>query len=209
MRTSIQNTIYSKIISIKLLFVMLLFSAVSWGQFNINAGATDYTQNFNTLTSGTWTNNTTLSGWYAKTTATTSITTYGANTGSTTTAGLYAFGVAGTNLLTDRALGYAPSNAYTGTAATGKGYIGWRLKNNTGSAISSITITWTGEQWRRDNASAQILNLFYQSATTVTDLSNASTWSSASSTFTTPQLSATALALDGNTSANRTASIVA
>ncbi|MEP6674531.1 MAG: T9SS type A sorting domain-containing protein [Ferruginibacter sp.] len=196
----------------KILMPMLLLIAMAGGmtqakaQFSIAAAATNYSQDFNTLTTGTWTDNTTLSGWYAKTDATASITTYGANTGSTTTAGLYAFGVAGTNPLTDRALGFAPSNAFTGASAVGKGYIGWRLKNNTGSTISSITVTWTGEQWRRDNAAGQSLVLSYQQAATVTNLT-AGTWTAAGSTFTSPQLSATALALDGNAPANRTAAI--
>jgi uncharacterized repeat protein (TIGR02543 family) len=193
---------------IKLLIISLLFSLVGWSQFNISAGSTNYTQDFNGLTNGAWTDNTTLGGWYAKTDATASIATYGANTGTTTAAGLYAFGVAGTNPLSDRGLGYAPSNAFTGTTGTGKGYLGWRLKNNTGSIISSITVTWTGEEWRKENnAAAHTLSLFYQSATTVTNLT-AGTWTAAPSVFTTPITGATAAAaLDGNTGANRSANI--
>jgi hypothetical protein len=195
---------------LKLLLIALFVSAFSWGQFNINAVSTNYTQDFNTLTSGTWTDNSTLTGWYAKTSAGTgvTITTYGANTGSTITAGLYAFGIAGTNPLTDRALGYAATNAFTGASGTGKGYMGWRLKNNTGSAISSITVTWTGEQWRKDNnAASNALNLYYQTGTTVTDMAIGS-WTAAPSTFTSPIIGATAAtALDGNAPANRVASI--
>lgn len=191
---------------VRLLVFMFFCSVLSWGQFNIASVSTNYTQDFNTLTSGTWTDNTTLTGWYARTDATASIASYAANTGSTLTAGLYAFGVAGTNALTDRGLGYAPTNAYTGASGTGKGYVGWRLKNTTGAAITSITVTWSGEQWRRDNATAQILSLFYQNAATVTSLTGG-TWTAAPSTFTSPQLSTTALVLDGNTPANRTANI--
>lgn len=178
-------------------------------QYSIAAGGTNYTQDFNTLTSGTWADNSTVTGWYAKTDATASITTYGANTGSTTTAGLYAFGVAGTNALTERALGFAPSNAYTGAAGTGKGYIGWRLINNTGSTINSITVTWTGEEWRKENnAAAHTLNLYYQtSATAITNLTSGS-WITAPSTFTSPITGATTAAvLDGNASANRVSNI--
>ena len=78
-----------------------LLSINGMAQFSINAPSTNYTENFNTLTSGTWTDNTTATGWYARTDNTSPIATYGANTGSTTTAGLYAYGVAGTNPLTD------------------------------------------------------------------------------------------------------------
>ena len=185
-----------------------LISAASWGQFNINAFATNYTQDFNTLTNGTWTDNTTLTGWYAKTDNTASITTYGANTGTTTAGALYAFGVAGTNPLSERALGMASSNAFTGGSGVGKGYYGWRLRNNTGAAISAITITWTGEQWRRENnAASHNLNLFYQTGTTVTNLT-AGSWTTAPSSFTSPIVGPTAgVALDGNAPANRAASI--
>src|SRR4051812_10711579 len=91
-------------LSLCFLLLMLLSLTSGWAQFSITTAATNYTTDFNSLTSGTWTDGTTVSGWYAKTDVTASITTYGANTGSTTTAGLYAFGIAGTNPLTDRAL---------------------------------------------------------------------------------------------------------
>ncbi len=197
----------SRLKLLSLLAFILLLNNNSFAQYNINALSTNYTTGFNTLTSGTWTDNTTVTGWYTKTDATSSIVTYGANTGSTTTAGLYAFGVAGTNALSDRALGFAPTNTYTGASGTGKGYIGWRLKNNTGSTITSITITYSGEQWRRDNASSQNLTVEYQTATSVTNI-NAGSWTSIPAlTFTSPQLSATALALDGNAVANRSSGI--
>ena len=185
-----------------------MISALSWGQFSIATGGTNYTQDFNTLTNGTWTDNTTLTGWYARTDATASIITYGANTGTTTTGALYAFGVAGTNPITERALGMASSNAFTGATGTRKGYYGWRLRNNTGAAISAITIIWTGEQWRRENnAASHTLNLFYQTGTTVTNLT-AGSWTAAPSTFTSPIVGATlGTALDGNAPANRAASI--
>ena len=193
--------------------LLLMLSAMGflWGQFSIASASTPYTQDFNTLantgTSNAWANGTTLTGWYAKTDATATISTYGANTGSSTSAGLYSFG---STSATDRALGYAPSNAYFGAAGVGKGYLGWRLVNNTGSAITSLTVTWTGEQWRKENnANAHTLNLTYQVGATVSDLT-AGTWSSASSVFTSPIIGATTAAvLDGNLAANRVVGIVA
>lgn len=176
-------------------------------QVSLTTPGTAVTQDFNTLTSGSWTNNTTLTGWYARTTATATISTYGANTGSTTTGGFYAFGVNGVNPLSDRALGYATSNSYTGTAGSGKNYLGWRLKNNTGSAIDSLIVFWTGEQWRREaNTSAHTLILTYQKGSTVTDL-NSGSWTSVSSTFTSPQTGSSATVLDGNAAANRVTGI--
>lgn len=177
-------------------------------QVNIDAFSTAYTQDFNTLTSGTWADNTTLAGWYARTDNTASISTYGANTGSSITAGLYAFGVAGTNALTDRALGFGHSNAFTGGSGTGKAYVGWRFKNNTGSNIEALTITWTGEQWRKENVAANTLNLFYQTDVTVTALTSG-TWTTASSVFTSPITFSTAGLIDGNAPANRVVGITA
>lgn len=167
-----------------------------------------YTQDFNSLVSssaGTWVDNTTITGWYAKTDLTSSITTCNANTGSTTAAGLYSFGTTG---VADRALGYAASNAFFGAAGTGKAYIGLRLKNGTGSPITSLTIVWTGEQWRKENnAASHSLTLSYQTGSTITDLTGGA-WTSTGSTFVSPIFAATtATALDGNAAANRTAAI--
>lgn len=110
--------------------------------------------------------------------------------------------------MSDRALGFVASNAFTGGSGTGKGYIGWRLKNNTGSAISSVTVTWTGEQWRKENnGAAHTMELYYQTGATVTDLT-AGSWTAAPSVFTSPIVGATAAtALDGNAGANRVANI--
>lgn len=193
---------------IRILFIALMFSAFSWGQVNIATIGTPVTQDFNTLTTTappvTWTDNSTLPGWYAKTDATASIgTNYGANNGSSNTGGLYSFG---TTAAGDRALGMASSNSFTGaTPGVSKGYYGWRLKNTTGAAITSLTITWTGEQWRADNTTAQSISLFYQIGTTVTNLT-AGTWTSASSSFTTP-INTTAGQIDGNLGANRSAGL--
>ncbi|MBM4399093.1 MAG: T9SS type A sorting domain-containing protein [Candidatus Cloacimonetes bacterium] len=189
------------------LLIMLVTMSISlWGQFNINSGGTNYTQDFNSLTTaGTWTNNSTLTGWYARTDATASITAFALNTGTTTSAGLYSFGSTGNS---DRAFGYVPSNAYTGASGVGKGYVGWRLKNNTGLLITDLTITWTGEQWRKENnAATHNLKLYYQTGTTVTDLLTG-TWVNSNSQFNSPIVGATtAAALDGNLPANRVAGI--
>ena len=196
---------------LKILFIAFLFSAFSWGQASIATLGTAVTENFNSMTNGTWTDNTTpITGWYAKTDNTPTISAYGANTGSTTAAGLYAFGVAATNPLTDRALGIANSNAYTGASSVGKGYYGWRLKNNTGSSIYSLTVVWSGEQWRKSGTTvAQTLILTYQTVASPGTITNpsAGSWTATGSTFSSPTNTATAAALDGNAPANRTAGI--
>ena len=176
-------------------------------QFSIAATGTTYTQDFNSLTNGAWADGSTLNGWYARTDATPTISSYGANTGSTTTAGLYAFGVAGVGPLTDRALGYAPSNAFTGSAGTGKGYVGWRLKNNTGVTVAGVTVTWTGEQWRdNNNSAAHSLELSWQTGAVVSDPVGGP-WTPAAPSFTSPQHSGGTAVLDGNSATNRTVGI--
>ncbi|MBN8707271.1 MAG: T9SS type A sorting domain-containing protein [Bacteroidetes bacterium] len=173
-----------------------------YGQVSLNNSSPTYVENFNTLptSSGTWANNTTLVGWYAKTDNTASITTVGVNSGSSTTAGFYSFGSTGN---TDRAMGFASSNAYTGTSGTGKNYIGLRLSNSGTSDITSLSVTYTGEQWRKENnANAQKLILTYQIGTGLSD-PKAGTWIATTSEFTSPIIGATAAAaLDGNLPVN-------
>ncbi|CAN1551360.1 Autotransporter-associated beta strand repeat [Flavobacteriaceae bacterium] len=74
MRTSIQNTFHSKIISFKLLFVMLLFSAVSWGQNN-SASFTTLTSGAAWFTTGNW-NTSLFAGAKAINTSNTNIATF-------------------------------------------------------------------------------------------------------------------------------------
>lgn len=166
-----------------------------------------YNQNFNSLSGvSVWSNNSTLAGWYATTTATASITSIGSNTGSTTTAGLYSFGIAGTNAVTERALGYATTNAFTGSATVGLNYLGLQLTNGSLSNLTSFTITYDGEQWRRDNTASQTITVQYSfNATSLTT----GTWTSAgtSLTFTSPIASSTVSSLDGNLGANRVAAL--
>ncbi|MDZ8138979.1 MAG: Calx-beta domain-containing protein [Nostoc sp. DedQUE04] len=153
-----------------------------------------YSQNFNTLaasgTSIAWTNDSTISGWYA------TRTNYITGTGSNNTGGLYSFGSANN---AERALGSVASGT------TGTIYYGLRLQNNTGSTISNLQVGYTGEQWRNSgNTSPQQLKFSYQTGSTVTSLTTG-TWTSVTSLdFTGPIATATAGAIDGNQIANRT-----
>jgi predicted extracellular nuclease len=165
-----------------------------------------YTQNFDTLaqagTNVAWTDDTTIAGWYS------TRTTYNAGTGSSNAGALYSFGVAGTNPVTDRALGSVCSNT------TGAIVNALKLTNNTGSSITSLSISFNGEQWRDGGAAvpnAQTLSFQYQVATagTITDADTPNTgWTGFSSLdFTSPTFVNTGAgaALDGNAAANRTA----
>jgi hypothetical protein len=129
--------------------------------------STPYTQNFDTLASigatNTWTNDSTLPGWYAAQ-GSGSLTTYRANNGSSTTGALYSYGSTGS---TDRALGSLSSV----TPLTL--YYGVRMVNDTGLAIASFVITYTGEQWRVGSntvAPLQKLAFAYRVGSVVTDV---------------------------------------
>jgi predicted outer membrane repeat protein len=151
-----------------------------------------YSENFNTLassgTSITWANDSTISGWYATRTS------YSAGAGTNNTGGLYSFGTTAG----DRALGSIAS------ASTGTIYYGLRLQNNTGSPITKLQVSYTGEQWRNaSNISEQQLKFSYQTGSTLTSLTTG-TWTPVTSLdFTGPVATTSIAALNGNQIANR------
>jgi hypothetical protein len=172
-----------------------------------------YSQNFDSLpSSGTavsWTNDSTLPGWSlfvqpAPGSAPPSIL---VADGSSNTGSFNSFGTTGSS---DRALGGTGSGgAYFGSPASAA-VAGWwavDIANNTGSTIDSFTVSFDGEQWRNGgNATAQTTTLQYGFGAT---FGAVFTWISPGGTFdfTSPTTGATAGALDGNASANRTAGL--
>lgn len=168
-----------------------------------------YNQTFDSLSGvSVWANDSTLAGWYAATTATASITAIGSNTGTTTAAGLYSFGVNATNPLAERAFGFAPSNSFTGASGVGQGFLGLNLTNSNSWALDSFTLTYDGEQWRKEN-NAAVHTIVVQYSLDATSLTTG-TWTNlgGTSTFSSPIAAATtATALDGNASANRAAGL--
>ena len=163
------------------------------------------TQSFNSLaTTGTnpWLDNTTLIGWYSQFSAVpTNPTTYIANDGSSNTGAIYSYGT-GTNA--ERAFGSASSGTPVNI------FNAVRLVNNTGSTITSVDISYVGEQWRNGgNATAQQLDFQYRVVNpgTITDANTPATlWNDFNTLdFVSPTTGATAAALDGNAAANRTA----
>ena len=190
-----------------LLFCFLISSFFVNGQVNLIT--TTYSQDFNGLTTSTtastWTDNSIIVGIYAQRSG--NGTTIVANAGASNAGGLYSYGnITGT--LTDRALGSIGSSG----AAAGNFAYGLRLKNNLNSAIASLTIAYTGEQWRFGVAGSQVVNFSYQtsSGTALTSLSPSTVGVPAGFTsvtsldFTSPVISGTVGALDGNLAANRT-----
>lgn len=154
--------------------LLLMICSVGFGQINMSS-TSSYSQNFNTLiTSGsaTWTDNSTLANWYAQRTG--SGTTIIAGDGSSNTGGIYSYGT-GTN--TDRALGSLGSNTPKNMAW------GVLLRNTSGVTITSITVSYTMEQWRDANATAQTLSFYYlTSSSAITNLNPGSngSWTSVS-----------------------------
>jgi len=177
-----------------LLLCFLLLSATAYAQVNISSLPATITQNFNSLatsgTSNTWSDNTTLTGWYSTRTE------YRASGGSSTAGALYSFG---TGTASDRALGSIASSS------TGTIFFGIRLKNNTTQTITSLQITYTGEQWRNGGRTDDdSLHFSYQIGATVSSLTSGTWTTDDDLSFVGPIKASTANALDGNASANRT-----
>ena len=135
-----------------LLLLLTVSSALAQVQFTGT-----YTQNFDGLSIGTgqtsltWSNNSTLPGWYGALRVSnvySDATSYavrklagGENVGATS--GLQV--AAATISLTDHALGIQSSP--NGSSSTEPMVMALRLTNKTGGVITAFTITFTGEQW--------------------------------------------------------------
>ena len=190
-----------------LTFVVAVFAAILFhvepaaGQISITTLNVPYTENFDTLPasgSTTWTNNSNIPGWFHQRTGTG--TTIVANNGSSNAGNLYSYGT-GTDA--ERALGSLGS----GNAAIGNLFWGVRLQNNSGSTLTSLDVTYTGEQWRNSAAAAQTLDFSYLVGSPTVTGSLAEFQSAGvavpSLNFTTPITGGAAGALDGNLAANR------
>jgi hypothetical protein len=119
--------------------------------------------------------------------------TYAASDGSLSTPNTYSFGT-GTN--TDRALGEV-TGALQST-------IGACFVNNTGSAIMTFAVGYTGEQWRLGDAAAPVDKLDFQFSTTASAL-NSGTYTDVNDLdFSSPNNAGAAGALNGNSAGNRT-----
>ena len=183
------------------------FTSAAHGQcISLTTLGSAVTQNLDGLASaGTnivWTDNSTLPGWYS------TRATYNSGTGSSNTGALYSFGVAGTNPATDRAIG--------GVGSSGTGTFYWAVcfTNNTSATLTSLDVSYFGEQWRDGlpvPAAAQTIAFEYQVAApgTITDADTPTTgWVAATGlNFTGPIAGTAAAALDGNAAANRAAKV--
>lgn len=135
------------------LLTALSGAQVSAQSSSISITGPTYTQNFDTLpNSGTFTftgsgpfdlpttSPGSLNGWgFGRLSGSNPNAAFRVGDGSTTNQGVYSYGTTGA---TDRALGSLAGGTVVST-------FGALLVNNSGSTINSITITFTGEQWRR------------------------------------------------------------
>lgn len=182
-------------------FVVGAGSALHAQNVSLTQSGVAYIQNFDTLssTAGSTTNNLTITGWFmaeigggARDNEQHAVDTGGSNTGDT-----YSYGAVGN---AERALG----SLQTGTLIS---TFGAAFTNNTGTTLTSLSISYTGEQWRIGNtAAARDDRLDFQYSTNATSLITG-TWTNVNELdFTNPiKTAGTAGALNGNSASNRTA----
>jgi len=171
----------------------ILFAGVSGASVSYNTFNGVYSQDFNTLATGngaytTWTNDSTIPGWYAMHGGTyTSFTQYLANDGSSVTHILQSLGVSGNS---DRALGCMSYNDNT--------IWGLRLTNNTGSTMTEFTLSYTGEQWR-DQSTVAVAFAYSTSASSL----DGSGFTGVSALNFNPPWNSNLYTMNGNLAANR------
>jgi hypothetical protein len=121
---------------------------------------------------------------------------YKAGTGSSNAGDTYSYGLSGN----DRALGSLCSS-------TNKPRYGVGFTNNTGSTITSLAISYTGEQWRSGDIAAVPDSLILEYSTTATAINDTlSSWSqNYALMFNSVITNLSNTALDGNLPANRIA----
>ncbi len=144
-----------------ILLVLLCVATPAFAAIDYEVVGETYSQNFNSLPGGpnstgnSWVNDVTIPGWWSNDPI------YIQSSGNITTGSLHAFstGAAGP----DRALGSIASDA-TGTIHFGVGF-----RNTTGQTLTSFTLSYTGEQWRRNgNLNVHSLTFEYSTGTTFT-----------------------------------------
>jgi Secretion system C-terminal sorting domain len=185
---------FLRIVALICWFAMIITSK-SWSQVLLTTSP--YNQDFNSLSNGT--DNTPVSatlptGWAFLETGTGANTLYRPHNGGGNSGDTYSFGVTGN---TERAFGQLRSGTVIST-------IGANFQNNTGSILTSITITYTGEQWRL-GALGRAVNekMDFQYSLDATSLSSLN-WTDVNELDFVPAITTgTVGSLDGNAVANR------
>jgi len=164
------------------------------GSISLTTLGSPSTENFDTLAITGTTNATLPTGWY--------ITEgglgardneqYGADNGGSATGDIYSYG---TTASTERALGALRSGALIPI-------YGAKFTNNTGTTVSTLAVSYTGEEWRL-GAAARTDRIDFQYSLNATDLTTGTYIDVNALDFTTPN-TVTVGAKDGNAAANRT-----
>lgn len=167
------------------------FSAHS--QVSITTTASPYTQDFNTLAATGTTNTVLPTGWAFAEAGTNANTQYSADAGGASAGNTYSYG---SNPSTERAFGTLRSGSLQ--SVIGVGFV-----NNSGTTITSLAITYRGEEWRLGSAGRNDTLQFQFSldATSLTD----GTWIDENTLdFITPNTTAPTGGKDGNVAGNNT-----
>jgi endonuclease I/methionine-rich copper-binding protein CopC len=152
------------------------------------------TENFDTLASTGTTGSTLPIGWAFSEVGGTGQATYGVDNGAGNAGNTYSYGPTGD---TDRAFGSLMSGSVTPT-------LGAQLRNDGGTPITSLEVSYTGEQWRLGvNPRTTADGLNFQYSTDASSLSSGSWTDVDALDFTAPILTGVVGALNGNAAANR------
>lgn len=165
--------------------------AASGVPISLIASGTSYTENFDTLAS-TATSSVLPMGWSLSEAGTNADPTYAAGTGSNNTGNTYSFGPSGSP---DRAFGGLQSGSLIPT-------LGACFTNNIDAPITSLTVSYTGEQWRLGTVN-RVDRIDFQYSLDATSLTTG-TWIDVDGLdFSSPMISGSVGALDGNAASNR------
>ncbi len=165
------------------------------GAISLTVFGTSYTQDFNTL-ANSGTSSIVPTGWDFSESGTNANTTYTAGTGSGNAGDTYSFGAASN---AERAFGGLRSGNLIPL-------VGAQFTNNAGGTITSLAISYTGEQWRlgQNTTGRAADRLDFQLSADATSLSTG-TWTDYDSLdFSSPVVVGTIGALNGNVAPNRT-----
>ncbi|MDQ2638761.1 MAG: Ig-like domain-containing protein, partial [Actinomycetota bacterium] len=167
----------------------LLFPALVSAQVSMSTSGAS--EDFDSLASSGGTSGTLPTGWFLFESGSNADTTYGVGDGTQTAGNTYSFGT-GTNA--ERAFGSLLSGSVTPR-------FGAQLRNDTGSVIEELPITYVGEQWRLGTAGRED-RLDFQYSTNATSLGSGDWIDIDALDFIAPIQAGTLGGLNGNLPAN-------
>lgn len=177
-----------------IVFILLCTCYFGFGQISISGlgPGNTYTQDFNTL-ANSGTSSTLPTGWSFLESGTNANVNYSPSTGSSNVGDTYSFGSASNS---ERSFGVLQSGSLVST-------IGVNFTNNTGSIVTELIISYTGEQWRLGET-ARVDRLDFQYSTNATSLATGTWLDENNLDFTAPITAGTIASLDGNSMLNKT-----